>query len=61
MKLRDLEEKLRSYGWWIKRDTGRHTVWTNGEQTEPVPRHSEINELLAKKILKKVAAFPGKK
>ncbi len=60
MKLRDLEQKLRECGWWLLRDRGPHTVWTNGDQTEAVPRHREINELLAKKIIKRVVAYPAK-
>ncbi len=53
MKKRDLEQQLKVYGWWFLREGGRHEIWTNGNMTEPVPRHKEIAELLAKKILKK--------
>ena len=60
MKLKDLERKLSKFGWIKIREGGDHTVWGNGKGlTEPVPRHKEINELLAKKILKKADANPG--
>jgi mRNA interferase HicA len=32
---------------------GRHDVWTDGEREEAVPRHREINEQLAKAILRR--------
>ncbi len=60
MKKRDLEKHLHRLGWWLKRQGGNHEVWTNGEETEPVPRHAEINELLAKKILNKARNHPPK-
>lgn len=53
MKKRDLERQLKAYGWWFLREGGRHEIWTNGDTAEPVPRHKEIAEPLAKKILKK--------
>lgn len=54
MKRRDLINKLVKAGWYIKRkDGGNHEVWTDGKHTEPIPRHREINEQLAKDILKK--------
>jgi mRNA interferase HicA len=53
MKKRDLERKLTEYGWYLLRQGNRHEMWTNGTMTEPVPRHSEIAEMLAKKIIRK--------
>lgn len=54
MKRGDLERQLRKAGWWFLRHGGNHDVWTDGDRTEAVPRHNEINELLAKKILRNV-------
>ncbi|MBI5345837.1 MAG: type II toxin-antitoxin system HicA family toxin [Chlamydiae bacterium] len=51
MKKRDLEKELRRLGWWMKRQGGNHEIWTNGEDAEPIPRHREIKEHLAKKII----------
>lgn len=56
MKKRDLEKKLKKYGWWLLREGANHEIWTNGKIQEPVPRHREINEMLAKKIIKKAEA-----
>ncbi|MBI2645967.1 MAG: type II toxin-antitoxin system HicA family toxin [Deltaproteobacteria bacterium] len=45
-------------GWYFLRQ-GKHEVWTNGELTEPIPRHKEIDEFTAKGILRKAQRFPG--
>lgn len=52
MKRRDLERKLSGLGWQLKRHGAKHDIWTNGEDDLPIPRHNEIDELLAKNILK---------
>lgn len=52
---------LRKCQWRFERHGGNHDIWTNGEIKEPVPKHSEINEYTAKKILRKAKQNPGKK
>jgi mRNA interferase HicA len=52
MKRRDLEKKLTALGWCLKRHGGRHDYWSDGDREEAVPRHNEINEILARKIIK---------
>jgi mRNA interferase HicA len=54
MKKRELEKLLRQLGWQFLRHGGKHDVWTNGEQEEAIPRHREINEKLARAILRRV-------
>lgn len=54
MKRRDLVKLLEDNGWHFKRSGGNHDLYTNGKQIEPIPRHSEIKEKLAKKIIKKL-------
>jgi mRNA interferase HicA len=58
MKKRDLEKRLRSFGWYLDRHGGNHDIWTNGNITTQIPRHAEINELLAKAILRKAEKNP---
>ena len=60
MKKRDLEKTLKALGWWFLREGGNHEVWTNGTDTEPVPRHKEINEMTAKAIIRRVGKLPPK-
>jgi mRNA interferase HicA len=54
MKRKVLEKKLRKAGCYLKREGASHSLWINPKTgiTEAVPRHTEIKELLAKKILK---------
>ena len=47
MKRKDLERRLKTNG-------GNHDIWTNGSDEESVPRHNEIDNYLAKKIIKNV-------
>ncbi len=61
MKQRELKQAFTAAGWWLLREGANHEIWTNGQETEPLPRHREIPEPLAKKILKKVRAYPGKR
>lgn len=60
MKKKDLEKKLKNFGWWLDRHGGNHDIWTNGERSNAVPRHPEINEILAKKIVREAEKNPGK-
>ena len=53
MKRNKLEKLLKNLGWWFLRHGGNHDIWTNGERQEPIPRHSEINERLARSIIRK--------
>jgi mRNA interferase HicA len=58
MKRRDLERRLRIAGCYLKREGSEHSLWINPKNgvIEAVPRHSEIKEPLAKKILKNLNA-----
>jgi mRNA interferase HicA len=56
VKRRELEHQLSEAGWFFLRHGGSHDIWSNGTTEEPIPRHSEINENLARKILKKAGA-----
>ena len=53
MKQKDLLKRFTSNGWWILREGANHIIMTNGVDIEPVPRHKEINEQLAKAIIKR--------
>ena len=58
MKRRDLERKLRIAGCYLKREGATHSLWINPKNgaIETVPRHNEIKEPLAKRILKNLNA-----
>lgn len=53
MRRKDLIKKLTDNGWWLLRSGAKHDIYTNGIRNEPIPRHREIDELLAKAIIKR--------
>ncbi|MCL2365090.1 MAG: type II toxin-antitoxin system HicA family toxin [Defluviitaleaceae bacterium] len=53
MKRRDLIKRLEANGWRFLRHGGNHDIYTNGTRTEPISHAREIDEILAKKILKR--------
>ncbi|MCJ7547947.1 MAG: type II toxin-antitoxin system HicA family toxin [Deltaproteobacteria bacterium] len=58
MKRRELERRLRMAGCYLKREGASHALWINPKNgaIEAIPRHIEIKEPLAKKILKNLNA-----
>ena len=54
MKRKDLIKKIESIGCIIVRHGAKHDIYHNPNTgtTQPVPRHKEVNEILAKKIIK---------
>ena len=53
MKKRELIKLLERNGWYLKRNGGNHDLYTDGQHTEPIPRHPKINERLARDIISK--------
>ena len=53
MKRKELVKLLEKNGWRLARSGGTHDIYTNGQKSEPIPRHNEINELLAKAIIRR--------
>ena len=57
MKRLDLIRELEQAGCSLLRHGGRHDIYHNPEtgRSEPVPRHREINEILARRIIRRLA------
>jgi len=57
MKRRDLIAELERTGGVLLRNGAKHDIYHNPKtgKSEPVPRHREINELLAKKIIRSLS------
>ncbi len=57
MKRRDLVAELERGGCTLQRHGAKHDIYHQPMtgRSEPVPRHRELNEFLAKKILKSLA------
>jgi predicted RNA binding protein YcfA (HicA-like mRNA interferase family) len=58
MKRKDLERALRLAGCYLKHEGSSHSLWINPKNgvIEAVPRHTEIKEPVARKILKSLKA-----
>ncbi len=54
MKRKRLLQHLQAHGCQLVREGGRHSWWENpaSNKRSAIPRHSEINDLLVKKICK---------
>lgn len=59
MKRRDLLKKLKKQGCTLLRHGGKHNIYHNPEtgMSQPVPRHKEINDFLAKKIIRELSRY----
>lgn len=53
MKHRDLIKRLEAAGFVFYRHGGNHDIYIRDGKIEQVPRHKEINEQLAKAIIRK--------
>ena len=53
MKHRDLIKLLVKNGWYLKEHGSNHDKYTDGRNVEMIPRHSELNENLAKAIIRR--------
>ncbi len=53
MKYRDFVKELENLGFTLDRHGSSHDIFKRGNETETVPRHREINEILARKIIRK--------
>ena len=58
MKRTELIKILRRNGCYLKREGANHSLWvsTINGKTETIPRHNEIPDLLAKKIIKNLTS-----
>lgn len=52
-KRADLIKLLEKNGWYLKRNGGAHDIYTDGKECETIPRHKELNENLARAIIKR--------
>jgi mRNA interferase HicA len=53
MKTKDLTDLLKRNGWKLKRHGSKHDIYIKGTERESIPRHREVDEELAKAIIKR--------
>lgn len=62
MKRNQLLKHLRQHGCQLLREGGRHSWWSNPAENKrsAIPRHTEISDILARKICKDLGVPPVK-
>ena len=53
MKRRELLKLFEKAGWYLKRNGVSHDIYTDGINSEAIPRHPDVNERLAKELIKR--------
>ena len=53
MKRKDLIKLFEKNGWTFARHGGNHDIYTNGTDSEMIPRHKEKKENMAKAMIKR--------
>lgn len=53
LKRRNLIKLLKQNGFYLDRHGGNHDIYRRGSNIEKIPRHKEVNETLARMIIKK--------
>ncbi|MBR2071470.1 MAG: type II toxin-antitoxin system HicA family toxin [Phascolarctobacterium sp.] len=53
MKRRELLKLFKNAGWYFLRNGANHEIYTDGKNQEAIPRHSDVNERLARALIKK--------
>ena len=58
VKRRDLVKYLAANGFYLLREGGRHSIYTNDEKTLPVKRHRTIDRITANELCKQAGLKP---
>lgn len=53
MKRRELLKLFEKADWYLKRNGASHDIYTDGINSEAIPRHPDVNERLAKELIKR--------
>lgn len=54
----DLVKYLEENGFWLQREGGNHSIYTNGVKTIPVKRHRIFDRITANEICKQAGLKP---
>jgi predicted RNA binding protein YcfA (HicA-like mRNA interferase family) len=55
---RDLIRYLEENGFWLLREGGNHSIYTNGRKVIPVKRHKRFDRITANEICKQAGLAP---
>ena len=58
VKRRDLIRYLEKNGFYLLREGGKHSIYTNGKNTIPVKRHKQLDRITANELCKQASLDP---
>jgi len=58
IKRRDLIQYLEDNGFYLLREGGNHSIYTNGAKTIPVKRHRQLDRITANELCKQANLTP---
>jgi predicted RNA binding protein YcfA (HicA-like mRNA interferase family) len=58
VKRRDLMNYLEEHGFYLLREGGRHSIYTNDEKTIPIKRHRTFDRITANELCKQAGLKP---
>jgi mRNA interferase HicA len=58
VKRRDLINYLEEHGFYLLREGGRHSIYTNDEKTIPIKRHRTFDRITANELCKQAGLKP---
>ncbi len=58
VKRADLIKYLKQSGFYLLREGGRHSIYTNGEKTIPIKRHRTLDRITANELCKQAGLSP---
>ena len=58
VKRRDLIEYFEENGFYLLREGGKHSIYTNNQKTVPVKRHRTIERITANELCKQAGLKP---
>jgi len=58
VKRADLIKYLKQNGFYLLREGGRHSIYTNGEKTIPIKRHRTLDRITANELCKQADLSP---
>lgn len=58
VKRRDLIQYLEKNGFYLLREGGKHSIYTNGTKVIPVKRHTELDRITANELCKQAGLEP---
>ena len=59
VKRRDLITYLEEHGFYLLREGGRHSIYTNNEKTIPIKRHRTFDRITANELCKQAGLKPN--